>query len=172
MAFDPTRRVLFISEAQSGRIVRFGVPLDSSANLISLPPFGSGVLSLPMGLAISRTGTLLVADMNNHRIVEFSGDGVLLRTYGTPGSGDGQMLYPFGVAEDSRNGNLYVTDTGNRRVVSFTRNGSFRAAFRTWTNLDRTPVEVLVPAGIAINRSGVMALSVNRYSVALVQLRE
>ena len=42
--------------------------------------------------------------------------------WGTNGNGDGQFIYPTGVAVDS-SGNVYVADTGNHRIQKFKSNG-------------------------------------------------
>ena len=44
--------------------------------------------------------------------------GTLLSAWGLPGSGEGRMSYPQGVAVDTA-GNVYVADTGNHRIQKF-----------------------------------------------------
>ena len=44
---------------------------------------------------------------------------VVTATWGTNGSGDGQLHYPEDIALDAA-GNVYVTDGGNQRIQKFT----------------------------------------------------
>ena len=45
----------------------------------------------------------------------FSPEGAFLTTFGSPGSGEGQLSDPKGIALSS-SGTIYVADTGNRRL--------------------------------------------------------
>jgi len=49
---------------------------------------------------------------------------------GAPGSKDGQLKSPVGVAADG-SGNLYVADTGNNRIQKFSKTGLFLAKWGT-----------------------------------------
>lgn len=40
-------------------------------------------------------------------------------SFGTPGSGDGQLKEPSGIAVNEKTGDIYVVDSGNNRVVRF-----------------------------------------------------
>jgi tripartite motif-containing protein 71 len=60
-----------------------------------------------------------VADSNNHRIQVFDAAGNFLRKFGSPGTGDGQLLIPFGVATDAAGRVVYVTDSFNHRIQKF-----------------------------------------------------
>jgi hypothetical protein len=59
-------------------------------------------------------------------------------TFGSPGSGAGQMQSPEGVAVQPTSGNVYVADTGNDRVDVFGPTGSFIEAFG-WGVADGQP---------------------------------
>src|SRR6516165_10400260 len=50
-------------------------------------------------------------------------------TFGSPGSGAGQLSAPVGVAVRAQNGTVYVADSGNARVDEFGPSGTFIAAF-------------------------------------------
>jgi DNA-binding beta-propeller fold protein YncE len=50
-------------------------------------------------------------------------------TYGSTGSGDGQLDNPMDVAVNASSGALYVADAGNHRVVKFDSSGAFIAAW-------------------------------------------
>jgi DNA-binding beta-propeller fold protein YncE len=59
-------------------------------------------------------------------------------TFGSPGSGAGQLQGPEGVAVAPASGNLYVADTGNDRVDVFSATGTFIDAFG-WGVADGQP---------------------------------
>lgn len=89
---------------------------------------GSPEFNSPHGVAVDSSGNRYVADGSNNRIEKVDPDGVLLRTWGSFGSGDGQLKTPEGVAVDS-SGTVYVADLQNNRVSEFSPNGVF---LRTW----------------------------------------
>ena len=59
---------------------------------------------------------------------KFSPDGKYLATYGTPGSGNGELHHPSGVAVDHE-GDVYVADWGNNRLNIYAPDGAFLTAF-------------------------------------------
>jgi DNA-binding beta-propeller fold protein YncE len=59
-------------------------------------------------------------------------------TFGSPGSGVGQMQSPQGIAVQSTSGNIYVADTGNARVAVFGPTGHFVSAIG-WGVADGQP---------------------------------
>jgi tripartite motif-containing protein 71 len=79
--------------------------------------FGQGRLKRPMGLVATRA-QVLVADDDNHRLVRFSPNGVLKKTAGTYGRGQGQLRYPYDVSLDAH-GNAWVADNIGGRIVVF-----------------------------------------------------
>ena len=74
--------------------------------------------SLPSGIATDpTTGDLYVSDINGH-VSQFSAAGSLLTSFGTPGSGVGQLWGPLGVAVGS-SGRVFIADTGNQRIAEW-----------------------------------------------------
>jgi len=91
----------------------------------------------------------------NHRIQKFSSSGTFLAKWGGvgsggPGSGNGQLVQPEGVATDSA-GNVYVADSGNDRVQKFTSSGAFIAKFGSKGAGDG---QLNRPSDIAVDASG------------------
>ena len=86
---------------------------------------GSGQFNTPGGVAVDGSGNVYVADLSNHRIVNFnfSNPTGTFTSFGTVGSGNGQFNDPFRVAVDSI-GNVYVADTGNNRIVQLSPVGA------------------------------------------------
>ena len=88
----------------------------------------------PIGVAVDRTGRVIVADTYNDRIRVIERDGAVrtLAGSGEPGNADGvgtraSFHTPCGVAVDSH-GNVYVADTGNGVVRTIDPGGTVTTA--------------------------------------------
>jgi hypothetical protein len=123
---------------------------------------GAGQFESPTGSAVNQaTGDVYVIDYGNHRVDEFSGEGVFIRAFGwdvnaaepkeeaqvcttatgcrrgSPGSGPGQFEYPDavgGIAVDNDPldfGSVYVVDSRNHRVEKFSSEGHFELQIAT-----------------------------------------
>ena len=95
-----------------------------------LTSWGEGIFNRPHGLTLAPDGnSLWCTDDEAHVIYQFSLDGELLTTIGTPGQGapahSGQPFNkPTKVAFDPKTGDLYISDGyGNARVHKFTVDG-------------------------------------------------
>ena len=66
---------------------------------------------------------------------------------GSPGSGDGEFLWPGGLAVDDQE-NLYVTDQAISKVVIFTKDGEFVGK---WGSLGSGDGQFNKPTGIALD---------------------
>ena len=95
-------------------------------------------------------------------------------TFGSSGSGAGQMVSPQGVAVRPASGNVYVADTGNDRIDVFGPTGSFIEAFG-WGVADGAPrAEVCTTscqAGIAGSGPGQFSTPTTLRSVPRRDLR-
>jgi streptogramin lyase len=60
----------------------------------------------------------------NSRVAKVDKNGKWLMSFGTPGSGPGQLNTPHSIAADAE-GNIYVADRGNGRIQVFDGNGNF-----------------------------------------------
>ena len=79
----------------------------------------------PRGVVVNQKGEVVVTEAGNHCMVSFfSSDGERLRSFGSPGSGQGQFDYPWGITTDG-DGNILVADRGNCRIQKFTASGQF-----------------------------------------------
>jgi DNA-binding beta-propeller fold protein YncE len=90
---------------------------------------GRGQFDSPTGIAVDKSGNVLVADTNNARIEKFSATGTFLGTLGTKGTGTGQLRNPNGLAVD-RTGNVYIADASNHRVQKMAPDGTFIAEWK------------------------------------------
>jgi DNA-binding beta-propeller fold protein YncE len=111
--------------------VQWGSHGDCSASGCADPAFNDR-LNYPQGVAVdARTGHVLVADDDNHRVVEFLPSGAYVRQLGSYGVGAGQFRFPYDVGIDAREPRqLYVADNNNHRVQAF--DFASLAFQRTW----------------------------------------
>ena len=79
------------------------------------------------GLAVSES-LVFVTDPYRSRVRVFRPGGGLVRSFGAPGSGSGQMNSPQGLALTD-DGRLLVVDQGNRRVQEYGQDGKFVTQF-------------------------------------------
>ena len=102
---------LLVADHDESCIFRFA--LDGTY----LNRFGDGVLNGPTAVASDVCGCILVTDYNN-RVSVFDKDGVLIHTFGSKGSAEGQFCSPRGIAI-TLNNEVYVTDYGGKGVKIF-----------------------------------------------------
>lgn len=68
-------------------------------------------------------GDIIVGDYNNYNVKVFQLNGAFVASFGTKGTGLGQMGQPYGVAVDPNDGSIYVADLNNRRIEKFSNRG-------------------------------------------------
>src|SRR5690349_17041858 len=71
----------------------------------------------------------------------------IIKTFSSPGSGNGQLNNPRGIVLDDK-GNLYVVDSGNNRIQEFDINGKF---IRTWGSFGSGEGQFNHPIGITVD---------------------
>lgn len=84
----------------------------------------------PMDIIRSIDGKLLVSEYAGDRIAVLNKDGSFIKTFGTKGRKNGELLGPQYMDIDS-SGNIYVTDFGNARVAVFNNDGEGLFTFGT-----------------------------------------
>ncbi|HSS18843.1 MAG TPA: immunoglobulin-like domain-containing protein [Pyrinomonadaceae bacterium] len=102
------------------------------------------------GVALDSAGNVYVSDSSNHRIRKFTAAGMLITSWGSSGTGDGQFSGPQGLAIDSAD-NVYVADTANNRIQKFTAGGVF---ITKWGTLGSANGEFMSPFGVSADSSG------------------
>ena len=108
---------IWVADSQNNRLEKF----DSHGNYLS--QFSTGPYSVPTDVAIDRSGNLwVVASGSQVSIKEFDTSGDLLLSFGSRGTGPGQVETAYGLAMDST-GNLWVSDTDGYCVDEFTPSG-------------------------------------------------
>ena len=104
-----------------------------------------GYFYQPNDVLVAPNGDIFVSEGHggaNSRILKFSKDGKLIKTWGTKGSGDGQLDGPHALAMDSR-GRLFVGDRSNNRIVIFDQDGRQLAVWRQFSR----------PSGIYVDKN-------------------
>lgn len=112
---------------------------------------GTGYFSVsdPYGVALDSAGNIYATD-NIALIHKFASDCTYLFSWGTAGSGDGELQFPFGLACDA-DGNLYVADVYNLRVQKFAGDGAF--LWKT-TEVGSGPGQLNSPHGVFVDENG------------------
>lgn len=108
------------------------------------------------GVAVHPSGDVFASNNTNGYIQVFNKDGTEKMRIGEPGSGNGQMNKPWGLAlvEDM----LYVVDRGNRRILMFSISGESLGMFGG--------ADLIDPMGICSdNRGNVFVTDGERYRV-------
>jgi len=108
----------------------------------------------PHTVRFDSTGKLWVVDTQTHTVRQFTPDGNVVLTIGTPnefGEDQTHMNQPNDVAV-APNGDVYVSDGyGNNRIVVFDKHGKF---VRTWGKLGQKPGEFSQPHSVALDSKG------------------
>jgi len=81
----------------------------------------------PFGAATLPDGTMFVTEYNGDKVARIAPDGSV-KTFGSKGRGDGQLIGPQYATADSE-GYAYVVDFGNARVCKFDDEGAFVLSF-------------------------------------------
>lgn len=98
-----------------------------------------GEFSNPVGIGISPSNTLFVADKDNMRIQYFSRDGKFRGLIDLKKLG----VVPIDVAIDPKTGNCFISDNRKHRIVVYRQNGDF---VRAWGERGEQDMEFRYPA--------------------------
>src|SRR5712672_48467 len=113
------------------------------------PGSGPDEFNAPSAVVTAPNGDIFVADGHggntNARIVKFSKDGKFIKTWGTKGSGPGEIDGPHAIAMDSQ-GRLFLGDRSINRIQIFDQDGKFIAQ---WPQFSR-------PSGVFIDKNDVI----------------
>lgn len=87
----------------------------------------------PMDLIRLKNGNLLITEFAGDKLSMYTGDGKFIKRFGSKGTGNGNVIGPQYLAQDSLE-NIYVTDCGNTRVDVFDKDGNPLFYFGQKTN--------------------------------------
>ncbi len=107
----------------------------------------------PVQPAVDRDGRIWAIKAGENAFAIFDRAGRLLETWGTGGSGPGQLNFRhgadiFGGIAFASDGGFYVSESGNRRVQKFDKD---RKSVKTWGSFGTAEDQFLVPNAIAID---------------------
>lgn len=116
---------------------------------------GQGQFNRPRGVAVGPDGSIYVVDSRNARIQKFAPTGEFLMTFGSEGSGPGQLARfassggggPNGIAVDE-NGNVYVADTWNHRIQVFSSDGAYLNGWGSFFDAQDDPTQAAANDGL------------------------
>jgi DNA-binding beta-propeller fold protein YncE len=98
----------------------------------------------PTDVIVAPNGNIFVSEghgAGNNRILKFTKDGKLIKTWGKYGTGPGEFDQPHSLALDSK-GRLYVADRNNNRIQVFDQDGNFLSEMRQFSR----------PSGVFIDK--------------------
>lgn len=116
--------LLYVADLQSRRVSVWDK--KRKEYLRAIPAEGESApearLFSPVNLALDREGNLYVSDLGAFRVQKYDPAGRYLRSFGTLGSGPGQLVRPKGIELDEE-GRLYVVDAATEVVQIFDPQG-------------------------------------------------
>jgi hypothetical protein len=99
----------------------------------------------PNDVIVAPSGEIFVSEghgAGNNRILKFTKDGKLIKSWGKLGTGPGEFDQPHALAFDSK-GRLFVGDRNNNRIQIFDQDGNFLAQMKQFSR----------PSGIFIDKN-------------------
>ncbi|MDA0658993.1 MAG: peptidyl-alpha-hydroxyglycine alpha-amidating lyase family protein [Planctomycetota bacterium] len=91
---------------------------------LNSPGAAENQFNKPTDIAFGAHGIVYISDgYINTRVMTFAPDGKLIRTWGKPGSGRGELSVPHSIAIDSK-GQIVIGDSGNKRIQVFDKEGN------------------------------------------------
>ena len=112
---------------------------------------GADFFFQPSDVLVAPSGSIFVAEGHastpdaNARILKFDRTGKLIKTWGSKGSGKGELDQPHTLAMDTK-GRLFVGDRSNNRIVIYDQDGTW---LDEWTQFSR-------PSGMYIDAHDVL----------------
>ena len=128
----------------------FTVGVLPSPELRSVVQHSITGVNRPYGVAVSKSGEVVVSEYHSHCISVYSRTGEKIRSFGFKGSSTGQFQHPRSVAITSDN-YIFIADTKNHRIQMFTMEGRF---VKSVGLKGLEPLQFKYPSGIAVHPSG------------------
>jgi streptogramin lyase len=106
----------------------------------------------PTAIFIHPSKKIYVADTLNQRVVVLDERGMVLSSWGTLGTDNGDFYLPRSIAKDHF-GNIWVLDSGNSRIEIFSELGQFNSTWGALGDPTSTTITAMMnlPLGMAVN---------------------
>ncbi len=118
---------------------------DSAGLEIGTLGSGAGQFVSSADIAVDDAGLIYVTDSKGGCVQSFKSDGAYLSRFGVKGSGEGQFLYPTGIAFEKVSKQLAVVDSLNGRVQFYDLSGSYQRAIGS---IGTGPLKFMHPQGV------------------------
>jgi DNA-binding beta-propeller fold protein YncE len=139
-------------------------PLTANATTQTIPPTLLSTIGgpehayvYPSGVEVAPNGDIVVSDIGNNTVDEFTAAGALVWQVGTFGAGTNQFDNPRDVGVDSA-GNVFVADAGNSRIVKLNANGSWNTSWTAGGN----GTNMSFPLGVSVANNHVYVADTGR----------
>lgn len=121
LALDEANR-LYVLEAGNRRISVFDAVSGDFFETWPAPADPARAWLDPVDIAASKGGAVYLLDRARGQVLRYSSRGEILGSFGTPGSGAGQMSAPRGIAV-APDSSVWIADAGNGRLLRFSARG-------------------------------------------------
>ena len=125
----------------------FPIAVTPSAQSLNKPVRVVRQFDHPNGTAINCKGQMIVVEGNGTCVSVLTPKGEKIQTFGTRGSGNGQLSGAYGVTVD-KDDNIYVADCSNHRIQQFSPEGEFVVAVGGHGS---NQLQFIYPVGIVYN---------------------
>ncbi len=109
---------------------------------------GLGEISSPLGLAVDKAGQVYLADRGNHRVQQFSSNGIAIATWSGDISNQIPFVEPSDIVIDTKSEIVWVLDAGNGWIYKMGTDGKMTAV------ISGANLQLYNPRGLAISTSG------------------
>ena len=122
----------------------FPITVTIATPMKVIPNLGS-----PRGTAVNSKGQTVVLEASGSCVSVLTPEGEKIRTFGTKGSGNGQLSNTWGVTVD-KDDNIYVADNSTHRIQKFSPKGEFVQAVGSGSS-GNNQLQFYHPMGIVYN---------------------
>jgi DNA-binding beta-propeller fold protein YncE len=150
---------VYVADCGNNRVDVFD---RTSTNYVT--SIGTGILSgCPTGMILHPVdGYLYVVETANNRVHKLNLNGTDQGTFAGPGSGNGQLTTPYGIAVDVY-GYVFVADTANNRVAKYYTGGAWA---RNFGSFGSGAGQFNYPLSVTVDAAGLVYVTdVNNYRV-------
>jgi hypothetical protein len=122
--FNPEGHVTMVFGRKKEASDKEAEPWERNRN----PPLApiNGQFRQPTDVAWNQSGEMFISDgYVNSRVAKIDRNGDWVKSFGTPGSGNGQLNTPHSIAVDAK-GDVYVANRGNVRIEVFDSDGNYK----------------------------------------------